>query len=56
MDWQVGLILVIVAAIVVPWVFAEIAATFGTRNDWDDVAERKRRIERRARLQSGEFR
>jgi hypothetical protein len=56
MGWQAGLILVLIVAIVVPWLFAEIADTFGAKDDWDDVAERKRQIERRAKLQSGEFR
>jgi hypothetical protein len=54
-SWQVGLILVLVAAIFVPWLFAEIAAQFGTRDEWDEVADRKRQIERNARRQSGEF-
>lgn len=56
MDWATGLIWVVVVATVVPWLFAEIADRFGTRDDWDEVAERKRQIERKAKIQSGEFR
>ena len=56
MSWKYGLILVIVVAIFVPWLFSEIADRFGTRDDdeWDDVAERKRQIAKRARDLSGE--
>ena len=40
------------------WVFVEIAHRFGPgdQDEWDEVADRKRRTERRAKLQSGEFR
>lgn len=55
MSWQVGLIVVIVFAIVLPWALAEIASTFGSQDDWDQVAARKRQIERNARKQSREF-
>ena len=55
MTWQTGVILVVIFACVVPLFVARIISDFGTTDDWDDVAERKRRIEKRARLMSGEF-
>lgn len=56
MGWVMGTIVVIALAIFVPWLFAEIAAKFGTENDWDHVADRKRKTARRAQLQSREYR
>ena len=56
MGWQLGLILVIAVAIFLPWLFAVVADRFGTRDDeWDWVAEQKRRTAKRARHQSGEM-
>lgn len=55
MNWQFGLILVLVVAVFVPWLFGEIAARFNRPDEIDFVAERKRRIARRARQQSREM-
>ena len=55
LGWAEALIVWILGALVVMWAFGEIAARFGTRNDWDHTAERKRQIAKRARKQSGEF-
>lgn len=56
LSWQHGLILVVILAGIVPWVIAQIIHDFGTRDDWDHVAEQKRRNAKRARHISGEFR
>ncbi|MEY4471866.1 MAG: hypothetical protein RL671_170 [Pseudomonadota bacterium] len=56
MSWQAGLILVLIVAIGVPWLVSEITSAPELDEDWDEVAERKRQIERRAKIQSGEFR
>ena len=57
MTWQTGILLWLAGGLGVMWIWAEIAERFSRpTDDWDSVAERKRRIERRAKLQSGEFR
>lgn len=55
LSWQWGLILVVLCATVLPWLFALIADKFGTEDDWDHVAETKRRTAKRARQLSREF-
>ena len=44
MSWAAGLILVLVVAVFVPWLFAEIAHRFNQPDEIDQVAERKRKI------------
>ena len=56
MSWQIGLVLAVIVACIVPLIFCEIAARFGSQDsEWDQVAERKRQTAARARKQSGEF-
>jgi len=55
MSWAHGLILVLFAATALPYLFCMIADRFGADDEWDEVAERKRRTERRAKKLSGEF-
>ena len=55
MTWQLGLILWLAGGLAVMWIWAEIAERFSRpSDDWDSVADRKRRIERRAKKLSGE--
>jgi len=54
LTWQAGLILVVIAACVLPLLFAWIAEAM-SEDRWDDVAERKRRTERRAKQISREY-
>ena len=55
MNWITGSILIVIVAIFVPWLFSEIAHRYGNHDDeWDEVAERKRKLARRARDLSGE--
>ena len=54
LTWAQGLILWIVAGGFVAWLFGAIAQR-GRGEEWDETAARKRRIARRAKLLSGEF-
>ena len=54
MSWAMGLSLWIIAGGAVAWLFGAIAQR-GRGEEWDQTAARKRRIERRAKLLSGEF-
>jgi hypothetical protein len=56
LGWAEALIVFGLAALAALWAFGEIVARFSTDDEWDDVAERKRRIERQAKIQSGEYR
>jgi hypothetical protein len=56
MSWQIGLLLVVILACVVPFVVAQIIHDFGTQDDWDYVAEQKRRNAKKARHLSREYR
>jgi hypothetical protein len=53
--WQIGLVLVVIFACVLPWVVGSIIHDFSSDDDEDHVAARKRQIERNARRQSREF-
>ena len=55
MSWAMGLSLWIIAGGIVAWVFGAIAQRGRGDQQWDETADRKRRIERRAKLLSGEF-
>lgn len=55
MSWSAGLIVVIVLALVVSWLFGTIAERFNRPDEYDHVAERKRKLARRAKQQSREF-
>ena len=54
MSWAMGLSIWIIAGGAVAWVFGAIAQR-GRGEEWDETAARKRRIARRAKLLSGEF-
>ena len=56
MSWAEGLILWMLFGIGALWVFAEVASRFNQPDEFDHTAERKRKIARKAKLQSGEFR
>ena len=55
LGWAEALIVWFLVAGVVLWAFGEIADKFGTKDDWDHVAEGKRRMAKRAKKLSGEF-
>ena len=56
MSWREGLILWLLFGGIAMAVWGAIADQFAKPDEWDSVAERKRRIERQAKIQSGEFR
>jgi hypothetical protein len=56
MSWATGLILWLLFGIGALWLFAEVSSRFSKpSDDWDWVADKKRRTARRARHQSREF-
>ena len=55
MTWQQGILLWIAGGLAVMWVWGEIAARFSKPDEWDSVADQKRRTERKAKKLSGEF-
>ena len=54
LPWSHGMILVLLAAIGVPYLICVIAGRFGANDEWDTVAETKRRTAKRARHLSRE--
>ncbi len=58
MSWQIGLMLIIFVACILPWLWCLIADAMGSRDDWetwDEAAEQKRRTEKQAKNLSREF-
>ncbi len=56
LSWSHGFALWLLIAGVVAWLAGEILHRFGPRDDeWDEVAERKRLTEKRAKKLSGEM-
>jgi len=56
MSWAMGLSLWIIVGLGAAWAWGEIARAQSKDRGWDETAARKRLIERRAKLQSREFR
>jgi hypothetical protein len=55
-SWQAGLLLWLIGGMAAMWVWGEIIERFSRpTDDWDRVADRKRRTERKAKQISREY-